>query len=75
LTSPASDPKVTLRESHRRLPVRVSAARPLTRPKAARNSAAMIMFLVHHRDDTWQGFLARYPNYILASEVGYFSQR
>jgi len=35
----------------------------------------MIMFLVHHRDDTWQGFLARYPNYILASEVGYFSQR
>ena len=89
--------------------------------QAARSSAALIMFLIHHRDDpalasvrdvlanrrqpdsratllttagpeaevvgafdtarlagtaaAWQGFLARYPDHILASEVGYYSQR
>ncbi len=89
--------------------------------QAARNSTALILFLIHHRDDpalasvrdvlanrrqpdsratllatagpeaevvgafdtarlastaaAWQGFLARYPGHILASEVGYFSQR
>lgn len=89
--------------------------------QAARNSTALILFLIHHRDDpalasvrevlahrrqpdsratllatagpeaevvaafdaarlagtaaAWQDFLARYPDHILASEVGYFSQR